>query len=113
MTTVAEIKRQIDGLPAPAAAAIVRDAREAFNRRRLALVDKATDLTRQLAEVESNGKPSAKAAEMIRKLREETCAERETAQVMADALNTLLLSIEGQPQQASTIKPDWSIGKAN
>ncbi|NEV75643.1 hypothetical protein DYI24_01105 [Rhodopseudomonas sp. BR0C11] len=109
MTTFAEVLEQIEGLPPKGAAQLVRSARERFNKRRLDLIAKAEELTRQLAEVEGGEEPNDQVAAKIRELREEVHNERQVVHDAACELNTLLLQIEGQPQPAPSVKPEWSI----
>ncbi|MGO3934771.1 hypothetical protein [Rhodopseudomonas pseudopalustris] len=111
--TIADIKQQIDGPSAANAAAVVRKAREELNQRRLALVEEAADLTKQLAEAEGADRPNVKAATNIRALREAIHADCQAVQEAACEMNLLLLSIEGEPQPASSVKPEWSIKEAN
>ncbi|WBU27603.1 hypothetical protein OOZ54_12950 [Rhodopseudomonas palustris] len=109
MTSFAQVLEQIEGLPRKGAAELVRSAREKFNQRRLGLVAKAEELTRQLAEAEGSEEPNEPVAAKIRELREEVHTERQVVHDAACELNALLLQIEGKPQPAPSVKPDWSI----
>lgn len=109
MTPLEEIRKQIDGLPADEAAGIVRAARERCNQRRLDLIEKASDISRQLAAGEAADKPNAKLMERLRDLRDRTNDERQIVTDEASVINALLLDIEGEPIPAESVKPSWSI----
>lgn len=109
MTPLEEIMKRIDGLPAAEAAEIVRAEREQCNQRRLDLIEKASDLTRQLAACEAADKPNPKMAERLRGLLDRANDERQAATDEASVLNALLLDIEGMPVPAASAKPAVSI----
>ncbi|MFT3942065.1 hypothetical protein [Rhodopseudomonas sp.] len=113
MTPLEEIMRRIDGLPAAEAAASVRSERERCNQRRLDLIEKASELTRQLAVCETSDKPNPKMAERLRALRDRANEERQAMTDEASVLNALLLDIEGMPIPAASAKPTASINSVN
>jgi len=106
MTSIDDVREQIDGLPGAEAAVVVRAARERFNQRRLALVEKVADLTRQLVAFDDPARPNPQKAARVRSMRDEASVEQQSVQEAASEMNTLLLDIEGRPEpDPSILKP--------
>ncbi|ACF01836.1 hypothetical protein Rpal_3334 [Rhodopseudomonas palustris TIE-1] len=106
---LAAIEHNIQGLSAAAAGAVLRNEREQLNLQRVALVEKAAEISLELAAAESAEKPSVKTVSRLRREREQLNAERQAVQSNAATISKLLIAVEGGPGRIEAAGTTYTI----
>lgn len=104
-----EIEHKIMGLSAATSAAVLRNEREQLNLQRVALVEKAAEVSAELAAAEAAEKPIAKTISRLRREREQLNAERQAVQANAAIISKLLIAVEGGPGRIEAASTTYTI----